>query len=508
MARLLSACVSIVSALLLLSSPASAEDDGETTLKVQTPNGVIEGSQTRDLLEFKGIAYAQPPVGPLRWQPPQPPALWHGVKQARQFGAACMQKVAAQEPEKSLKDGPQSEDCLTLNIWEPAEAKTARMPLPVIVWVHGGSFRFGAGSLKTYDGAEFARRGVIFITLNYRLGLFGTFAQKELLQGKNPTGNFGLLDVMAALKWVRGNIRAFGGDPANVTLMGESAGGATVGYLMASPLAHGLFSKAIIESGALALPELSPEKAGEITERVSKELNAPDLKALSALPAEAIRDANTGVGDTQPFIDGKILPFKMREAFEKARVNRMPLIIGYNSAEAGFFGPRFWSGFPAEAGEKWPGLKAKCFGYGAENEDRCAEQVVSELFAGVNTRAVAQAAAPKMPVYAYRFDYVPAAQRSALPGAIHAAEIPYVFGRIAVEKQADPESSRMSAAMIDRWVAFAKTGYPQLLEGDWPALTHSQGKLMLFGNDGIHMGSNPANALLDAIDAAKLPPHP
>ncbi|MGG7518184.1 carboxylesterase/lipase family protein [Allorhizobium undicola] len=486
---------------LLFAAPLSlkAEEKGNEAM-FRLPNGMVEGSVENDLLVFRGVAYAQPPIGALRWQPPQPPAIWREIRQAKAFGPACIQKEAAREPEKSLKDKPQSEDCLTLNLWVPREPKPQDMPLPVVVWVHGGSFRFGTGALDLYDGLEFARRGVIFVTLNYRLGIFGTFAQKELLKSNAPTGNFGLLDVMAALKWVRGNIRAFGGDPGNITLMGESAGGASVGYLMASPLARGLFQKAIIQSGALALPELSPAEAGEVAERVSKALNAPDLAALRALPAAALRDAATGLDDTQPFIDGKILPLGMRAAFSAARVNRMPLLIGYNNAEAGFFGPDFWAGISAKIGGAWPEIKAHCFDYGATSEDGCAEQVASERFAGINTRAIAAAGAPKMRVYAYRFEFVKPSERKDQPGAVHTAEIPFVFGHIAADKQADPESARMSAAMIDRWVAFAKTGLPQLVPGDWPQLSESGGKLMLFGKAASRMADNPANALLDRLE--------
>lgn len=358
---------------------------------VATAAGRLEGLTEGPLRVFRGIPYAAPPVGALRWRAPAPVQPWAGIRPATAFGPACLQKPARQEPERSLQNGPQSEDCLSLNVWAPAKAGTA--PAPVMVWIHGGSFRFGSGSLSVYDGSELAKRGVIVVTLNYRLGLFGTFAHPTLHaedQANNrPGGNFGLLDAIAALRWVKDNIAAFGDDPAAVTLFGESAGGASVAYLMESPLAEGLFQRAIVESGGLSLPEYSRAKAETVATNLAAQLGAQDAAALRAVPAAAIRDADTGIADTMPFIDSTVVPDKMRAAFEAGRIQHVPLLIGSNDAEAGFFGPGYWQGLPREVSDAaWARLRPLCIGYGKGSDDACAEQVASEQFAGVVSRAV------------------------------------------------------------------------------------------------------------------------
>ncbi len=497
---------------LLMSAPSLADQSGVPTPVVTTANGKLQGTSTQhDKLDiFRGIPYAAPPVGPLRWRAPQPAKPWKGVREATHFGAACVQKVARQEPEKSLKDYPQSEDCLTLNVWRPANVP-ANKPLPVMVWVHGGSFRFGAGSLGVYDGAELAKRGVIVVTLNYRLGLFGTFAYPGLAPAGEPTGNFGLLDVIQALKWVNGNISAFGGDPHKVTLFGESAGGVSVAYLMTSPLAKGLFQQAIVESGGLAIPEFDPKTAEKVAHRVAGDLKAKSPADLRKLSAEAIRDANTAPAETMPFIDGTILPSKLRDAFTTGKAAAMPLIIGSNSAEAGFFGPRYWKGFPDDMGkDNWAKLKPTCFDYGTQSDDACAEQAASEFFAGLTTRAMERGASKNAPVYAYRFGWVPPEKRDSVRGAIHTSEIAYVYGHVAADPKADEASRKLSDDLANRWVAFAKTGVPDAgKKPDWPRFKAGTAEMLLnVSNTGEATSANPANAMLDTLDAMHLPARP
>jgi len=475
---------------------------------ITTQAGQLRGSREGSLNVFRGVPYAAPPVGELRWRAPTPTPAWTGVRDATAFGAACLQKVARQEPERSLKDAAQSEDCLTLNIWTPSDAQHTG-PLPVMVWIHGGSFRFGAGSLASYDGSELAKRGVIVVTINYRLGLFGTFAHPSLAQDGEPGGNYGLLDAIAALRWVQSNIAELGGYPHAVTLFGESAGGVSVGYLMASPLAAGLFRGAIIQSGGLSLPEYSRSNAEGIAANVAGVLGAKTAAELRALPASTVRDAETAPADTMPFVDGTIVREKMRTAFEAGRIAAIPLLIGSNSAEAGFFGPQYWQALPAQLGERWSALRRHCFGYGTKDDDACAEQIASEMFAGVNTRALSRGASAVALVYAYRFGWVSPARRLTTRGAIHTAEIPYVFGHVALDAAYDAGSRILSHALEDAWVAFAKTGSPIRNGDDWPPFVSGRSeKLLLMGPDTEAIGRNPADGLLDTIDAMALAPRP
>lgn len=491
-----------------LVSAGRAQAQGAAVPVVTTQGGRLEGVTEGGLRIFRGIPYAAPPVGLLRWRPPQTALPWPGVRPAVASGPACPQKVARQEPERSLRNTAQSEDCLTLNIWAPDRPDGAT--LPVMVWIHGGSFRFGSGSLPLYDGSALARRGVVVVTINYRLGLFGTFAHPALRSTDGPDGNYGLLDVIAALRWVKDNIAGFGGDPGAVTLFGESAGGASVAYLMASPLADGLFARAIIQSGGLSLPEYGRDQAAATALGIARQLGAADAASLRALPADALRDADTAPADTMPFIDGTVVRDRMRAAFEAGRVRHVPLLIGSNDAEAGFFGPSYWQDLPREAGpDIWARLQRSCFGYGAGGEDACAEQVASERFAGMNSRAMARGASNGAPVFAYRFAWVPPAARQAVRGAIHTAEIPYVFGQVAADPAADAVSRALSDQFAARWVTFARTGNPSLQPGDWPRFQAGLDERVLrAGLDGTAAVINPAEGLLDTIDAAALPPRP
>ena len=501
----------LATAVALLVSPApSSATPRETPVPIVTTQvGRIEGTREGPLAVFRGIPYAAAPVGALRWRPPAPMPAWSGVRPAQAFGAACLQKAGRPGMANTQAVALQSEDCLFLNVWAPADA-AARGPLPVMVWVHGGAFRVGAGSLSPYHGDELAKRGAIVVTINYRLGLFGTFAHPAVQAAGEPGGNYGLLDTIAALRWVQDNISGFGGDPHQVTLFGESAGGVTVGYLMASPLADSLFGRAIIQSGGLSLPEYPRDKAAAVAEKLAATLGATGAEALRALPAEALRDADTAPADTMPFIDGTIVREKARAAFEAGRVQHVPLLIGSNDAEAGFFGPRYWQTLPADIGtEKWQTLRQHCFGYGSKDEDACAEQVASELFAGVNTRAFARGASPAAPVYAYRFSWVPPGERATRRGAIHTAEIPYVFGQVTADMRADPRSRSLSRSLADRWVAFARTSSPEIPGQAWPRFGVRSGEqMLLIGPDTEVIGRNPADKLLDTIDTLALPPRP
>lgn len=473
---------------------------------VTSKHGKLRGLTEKGISIWRGVRYAAPPTGINRWRPPQPLAAWQDIRDATSFGPACLQPVARNEPERSLKDKPQSEDCLALNIWAPQDAQS----LPVMVWIHGGSFRFGTGSLDLYHGDELAKQGVIVVTLNYRLGLFGTFSHHALRDDGLTDVNFGLLDQIAALQWVRDNIAAFGGDPSNVTLFGESAGGVSVSYLMASKAARGLFHRAIVQSGGLAVPLNDRQQGDAIGRRIAEDLNLPDATAadLRALPAEALRDAAYSAADIMPQRDGHIIDRNLTDAFEAGDAGDMPLLIGWNTAEAGFFGPRYWKSIEGDLGpDRWQEFKALCVGWGRESDDAASEQIASEWFAGSVSRAMALS--HRGPVHAYRFGWVPERERSTTRGAIHTAEIPYVFGHVATSAASDDASRAVSRDLSRRWAEFAKNGEPESPDGpQWRQLTSAAKTFLRVGLTGTEIGDDPTAALDEAIRSAKLPPRP
>lgn len=429
---------------------------------VDLPAGLLQGQVQAEVESFLGIPYAQPPVGPLRWQAPQPLARWPGLRQALAPGKACLQVSAPRGPESAITLDQMSEDCLSLNVWRPAAP--AGRPLPVLVWIHGGAFRLGSSALPLYDGAALARQGVLVVSLNYRLGVFGFLAHPLLLSPSGlPLANLGLLDQIAALQWLRHNLPALGGDPGRITLMGESAGGASVAYLMGSPLARGLFQQAIVQSGALDLPELSLAQAQQRAEAHLRPLlpAEPSLADLQGLPAAQLLALPIPRPDTMPVIDGVVLPQGLVAAFKQGQAARIPLLIGSNDNEAGFFPPDWSLGAVRGMGPAWPQVKAA---YGASvdaSDARVAARVATDLFATLPTAQVAQAhSAQGLPVYRYFFTQVPASQRASQAGAIHTQEIPYVFGNLSPAQQG-AEDLAVSERVQARWLAFARSGQPQ-----------------------------------------------
>lgn len=496
------ACASVI-------STTSSLADGAEGPRVFVKQGQLEGVYEDGLSVWKGVPYAAPPVGPNRWRPPQPAAAWDGVRKADAFGPPCVQKTAPAGPEHALGEQPQSEDCLTLNIWAPRDATPGS--LPVMVWIHGGSFRFGTGALDQYHGQHLAPRGAVVVTLNYRLGLFGTFSHPALRQSGEEEGNFGLQDQIAALEWVKENIRDFGGNPDNVTFFGESAGGVSVSYLMSSPRARGLFHKAIVESGGLSIPLYDRSEADAIGKRVVGDLGlGADATAeeLRNLTPEQLRDVAYGPADVMPIKDGNVIEQTMAEAFAEGNSGEIPLLIGWNTDEAGFFGPRYWKGLADILGaDRYEKLRAQCFGWGTLGPDASAEQIASEWFAGTNSRQMALT--HRGPVHAYRFGFVPAAMREEAKGAIHTAEIRYVFGHVGADDTADPQARAVSNELADRWVAFARSGDPDVESGiQWEALNELGTNFLLIDNDRMHVGPDPAASLDDAITAMDLPPRP
>lgn len=439
-----------------------------------TQSGVVAGVMEAGLSVFRGVPYAAAPVGDLRWRPPQPPAAWEGVRDASAFGSACLQSGDAWPPWAGT--GAESEDCLTLNVWTPEGAEG----LPVMVWIHGGGWTAGSGGLAAYDGAALARRGVIVVTLNYRLGPLGFLAHPELsAEGGGASGNYGLMDQIAALEWVQGNIAAFGGDPARVTIFGQSAGAMSVALLTAAPRAKGLFAGAIGQSGGVFIPAaISPAGAAfglpgaeAKGERFAAALDAPDLAALRALPGEVISKA-AGAASFHFIMDGAVIPAEPYAAYAAGTDAGVKLLLGYNEDEGlSFFdadevtAANFTAGLEASLGALPPPLLAA---YPARDdaEAKAARAAIErDMRFGYDMWTWARLAAKAGPdrVYAYRF-----ARRPPWPddspmatwGAGHGAELPYVFGAPAEGWAWSDEDRRISDLMAAYWTNFAKTGDP------------------------------------------------
>jgi para-nitrobenzyl esterase len=468
---------------------------------IRTPHGTVVGVRNGLTECFLGIPYAAAPIGELRWKAPQPTSDWTGVRQATQFGPACLQLRAPRAPESSLVDRPMSEDCLSLNVWRPTERDDD--PLPVMVWFHGGAFRVGGTSLEQYDGSSLAGHGVIVVTANYRLGIFGVFPHPAL---REPSANFGLLDQMAALRWVQRNIAAFGGDADNVTAFGESAGGASVAYLMGAPAAQGLFAKAIIQSGALDLPEVCRNVVEEQMVAAVEVLSVPHSTAeeLRSIPATVLLQIPLARSATMPYIDGTVIPMKMTETFRSGAFARVPMLIGTNSFEAGFFGPAWYGTVPQKMGDLWQRARTLTDGYGSGNDELRAAQIGTDRFATMNTRIIArEAARHQLPVFRYYFCYVPAAQRATLPGAIHTAEIRYVFGTLSGDAQDNRADLSVSRRIQDRWTAFARSSSPSSPGTmTWPQYSPEGETILNIGNSGEQLIAEPSPALLDLLEQA------
>jgi para-nitrobenzyl esterase len=463
---------------------------------LDTPAGQLEGRTEGTLNVYKGIPYAQPPVGPLRWKAPVALPRWTGVRQTLNFGPACMQarSTSALAGIYSADPGPVSEDCLTLNIWAPANAKKA----PVFFWIHGGALVGGTASESFYDGTKLAERGVVVVSINYRLGVFGWFAHPEL-SAENPqhiSGNYGLLDQIAALQWVQRNIAAFGGDPANVTIAGQSAGGLSVMYLLASPPARGLFAKAIAESAYMvSTPELKESKYGwagaeEAGTTLMTDLNAANLAALRAMDADKLLAATYKAAHkfvTFGAVDGVVLPRQLVDTFDRGEQAKVPLIAGFTSGEIRSL--RMLAPQVPTSKEKYDDTIA--FGYGdyagafiklypsSTQQTRMLESILAtsrdSIYGWTAERLVLKQANIGQPSYFYLFDHgYPAADEAGLH-AFHASELPYIFGTIDrgpplwPKVPNTPEEKKFSDAMIGYWTSFAATGKPAAAgEPDWP----------------------------------------
>lgn len=453
-------------AFALMSLLSVAHAQGRPTVTVTS--GPLVGSESLEgMRAFLGIPYAAAPVGDLRWRSPQPVVGWKEPRDATSFGAACPQP---DDRFSGLTPKVQDEACLYLNVWTP---KKADAPLPVMVWLHGGAHRFGAGSVPFYDGKSLAQRGVVVVTINYRLGYLGYFSHPAL-DAENEGGNFGLMDQKAALEWVRDNIAAFGGDPKQVTLFGESAGGADTLYLMADPKSQGLFQRAIVQSGGgwnRPLPKKKMQK--DVLENlgsvgIAQNITAADLRKLDA---KALVKALVGGIGFGAFLDQKVTLEAPSKAFDEGRAAKIPLIIGSNDWESNLLLAK--SGKKGFIARSLPYLPQVYGWYG--NKTNSAEERNSLLFRDIVFAAPARWLAARQskqaPTWLYSFSYVTSGSRGKVPGAGHAAEIAYAFDTLgATEKSAanaSEEDHTMARKMSDCWVAFAKTGAPNCALATW-----------------------------------------
>ena len=478
--------LTLAAACLTMVPPAFADQ----APVVNAPAGAVMGLTQGPLNVFKGIPYAAPPVGKLRWKPPQPAAPWQGTLNTTKFGPACYQPTSKFVTIYTADPGPMSEDCLSLNIWAPANAHNA----PVFFWIYGGALWGGSSRDSLYDGARLAERGVVVVTINYRLGVLGWLAHPELSaeSSLHISGNYGLLDQIAALRWVKHNIGAFGGDPANVTIAGESAGGLSVLYLMASPEARGLFTKAIAESAYMvSTPLLKQNKYGMMSAEESgvelaKALHAKDIAALRTMDPATLTD-DAAAARFLPFgaVDGHTLPGQLVTVFDKGEEAHVPVLAGFNSGEIRslrILAPKV----PASQTAYEKIIRAN-YGdladeflklYPSTNmEESILATTRDALYGWTAERMVRDQTRLGEPSYLYFFDHgYPAADDAGLH-AFHASELPFVFGTIdrspphwpAIPQM--PAEEKLSNAMVDYWASFVKTGHPSAKGAPaWPAV--------------------------------------
>jgi para-nitrobenzyl esterase len=462
-------------ALLSALSLAYAVD----TVKVE--QGQLTGTSTSspDVRVYKGIPYAAPPVGDLRWAPPKPPAPWKGVSAATAFGNACPQTPYPESSVYFLPPEPMSEDCLYLNVWTAAKSPSEKRP--VMVWIHGGALTRGSGAVPTYDGTNFARRGVVLVTINYRLGILGYFAHPEL----SHQSNFGVLDQIAALQWVRKNIAAFGGDPSRVTIFGESAGSWSVNLLVASPLARGLFHRAIGESGA----QFSPMRKLPEAEHAGAQL----AESLAVLRAKSAGELLKLPWASNPVVDGSTFPQDVYATFAQGKQNDVPLLAGSNSDETTSLSP--WpatanaAAFIAQARRAFGDsadefLKVYPAATDAEAEAGHYASFRDQIFTWqMRTWVRMQARTGKSKAYLYQFTRIPPGPASARLRAFHASEIAYVFGNLEPPRPWEAADRELSSQMLSYWVNFATHGDPN---GKglpaWPAYDESTDRNIVFGD--------------------------
>ena len=461
----------------------------ESAPLVAAPAGTLRGAAVGDLRVFKGIPYALPPTGPMRWKPPVPAPSFKNTREATEFGFVCVQPKPQPGSIYAWDPRPMSEDCLSLNIWAPAGARKA----PVFFWIQGGALSSGTGSQGLYDGAALAARGLVVVSINYRLGVLGFLAHPQLSaeSSRHASGNYGLLDQIAALRWVNRNVAAFGGDPANVTIAGESAGGLSVMYLMAAREARGLFARAVAQSAYMVSAQelrttpfggVAAESAGR---SLAEKAGAADLAGLRSMDAEALTTLAASSGFFPFFvIDGRVLTRQIVDVFGHGEQAKVPLLAGFNSGEIrslrSLMPPAVTDAatYEKEIRTRYVDLSVAFLALypSSHIEESMLATTRDALYGWTAQRLVIKQTEAGVPSFLYLFDHgYPAADARGLH-AFHASELPYVFGTAdrtparwpAVP--ATPVETQLTNAMLGYWASFARTGTPSAPDApSWPA---------------------------------------
>jgi len=479
---------------------------------VKVDDGLVQGKTEDGLTVFKGIPFAAPPVGNLRWKAPQPVAQWDTVLQADKFGPDPVQAWGSPKGK--------SEDCLYLNVWTPAKFTNDR--IPVLVWIYGGGFNGGATSVPTYNGEHLARKGVVLVSIAYRVGHLGFLAHPELSteDPNHVSGNYGLLDMIAGLQWVQKNIAAFGGDPNKVTIFGESAGGIAVSMLCASPLAKGLFHGSISQSGGSFGPSRPTTYPGENMKRLpdaeqdgfayAKRAGVSSIAELRKISSDKLPQAGFGKGMAWPIIDGWVIPDDQYKLYEAGKFNDTPILVGYNSDEGASFtrtkDPKeYITGVEARYG-KFADDLLKAYPVDENSVPKTARDLARDAAFGWHTWSWArlQAKMGKSKAYYYYFDQhpdYPADSPKAGYGSPHGQDVAFVFQHLDASNPETTESDLgISEAMATYWTNFAKTGDPNG-EGvpEWPAFSDANPVVMYFSQT-PHIGPVPSEESLKILD--------
>ena len=500
-------------------APATMAQSG-TPAKTAVANGALAGITKGPVIAFLGIPYAAPPVGALRWQPPHPAANWSGVRNADNAGPSCPQilnPVGGRLPwtTEYLIPGAMSEDCLRLNVWRP---KSAAKGLPVLFWIHGGGGVEGSNTVPVYDGAALAAKGIIVVSINYRLGVLANLAHVELTREQDgASGNYGFQDIVAALKWANANVSAFGGDPKRITIAGQSAGAGYVAQLIGSPKAAGLFSRAITESGSTWARALPPSLAeGEaVGGAFGQSISAPTLAQLRALDAnmlvkQAADFASAGRGRIVPIVDGRHITVDGTRAQARAGFNDTPILSGYNADEEAGTDNKYGSWTIAELAAKrtanfGPVAAEAAVVYPAATAAEAAE--IGKVMARERSRggmyewARRRAAVSANPIYLYFFNHPHPGPTKARYGTFHSSEIPYVFGTFAADRPFTDADRTISRDFQARWVNFIKGGTPNAAGlAAWTAFDPQRPMTMILGDNEEEQPILPPSSLKLAKD--------
>jgi para-nitrobenzyl esterase len=480
---------------LFLVHLASCIGDKKGLDEVKTKQGLVSGvrNATGDVLVFKGVPFAAPPVGELRWQPPQPAIPWDGVRKCDTWSASPIQNKPAPfrmwTKEFIAPPEPLSEDCLYLNIWTAAQSATEK--LPVFVWIYGGGFTSGSSACAVYDGEALAQQGIVYVSINYRVGIMGFMAHPELTGAPktNSSGNYGLMDQLAALKWVQENIAAFGGDPSRVTIAGQSAGSMAVNALVVSPLGKGLLHGAIAQSGGILSGRFSKTLADaeSIGIEVAKKFNVPGIAALRQVSADSLQKAASKFpgGSFGPIVDGYVLPDLARNTITKKQHNQVPMMTGWVAADGALFGgePPTVATFTKFAKESYGDNLdnfLKAFPASTDEEAKSSRQKVNLMdFAAYPSRVWAEV--NDNPTYLYHFSHVPT-DKPDFPnyGAFHTSEVPYALHTLKLwERPWQERDHNMEKVMSGYWINFVKTGNPNGAGlPDWKKYEAANGSIM------------------------------